>query len=60
LEKLTLYGYTGTNYTVETATNLNAPVAWQPAFLLTPTNFIAVPPEFGLTNAARFYRAKSQ
>jgi hypothetical protein len=57
-EYLTLYGFSGTNYTIESATNLNPPAVWQSAYALTPTNFIALTPEFGTTNPAMFFRAR--
>jgi hypothetical protein len=56
--RLTLYGFSGTNYTMESTTNLNPPVAWQPAFTLVPTNFIQVVPALAFTNRATFFRAK--
>jgi hypothetical protein len=58
LEYLTLYGLTGTNYTIESTTNLKPPAVWQPLYTLTPSNFIAVTPDFGTTNPALFIRAK--
>ena len=58
-EYLTLYGLNGTNYAIESATNLAPPIAWQTAYTaLTPTNFIALTPGFGTTNQAMFFRAK--
>jgi len=58
-EYLTLYGLNDTNYTIESATNLAPPIAWQTAYTaLTPTNFIALTPGFGTTNQAMFFRAK--
>ena len=58
LEHLTLYGYSGTNYTVESATDLTPPVIWQPLYSLTPSNFMAVTPGLITTNPAVFYRAR--
>ncbi|MDB6067254.1 MAG: hypothetical protein JWR26_3462 [Pedosphaera sp.] len=57
-ESLTLYGLSETNYTIESATNLNSPINWLPAYALTPTNFIAVTPVLATTNPAMFFRAK--
>ncbi|MDB6066648.1 MAG: hypothetical protein JWR26_2856 [Pedosphaera sp.] len=57
-ESLTLYGLSGTNYTIESATNLIPPINWQPAYVLTPSNFIAVTPALATTNPAMFFRAK--
>jgi hypothetical protein len=59
LEYLTLYGFSDTNYVIESTTNLNPPAVWQSAYpSLTPTNFIVVTPGFGTTNPAMFFRAK--
>ncbi len=58
LEYLTLYGYSGTNYTVESATSLEPPVGWQPVYALTPSNFMASTPGLVTTNPAVFYRAR--
>ena len=58
-EYLTLYGFTGTNYTIESTTNLNAPASWQPVYAeLTPVNLVAITSSIAMTNRARFYRAK--
>jgi hypothetical protein len=57
-EYLTLYGLSDINYTIESATNLSPPVLWQPAYSLTPSNFVALSPDFSTTNPAMFYRAK--
>jgi hypothetical protein len=58
-EYLTLYGLTGTNYTIEATTNLSPPVVWQPVYTdLLPDNFIAIIPDIGITNPAMFFRAK--
>jgi hypothetical protein len=57
-EYLTLYGLTGTNYTIESTTNLQPPAVWQSVYALTPSNFIAVTPDFGTTNPALFFRAR--
>lgn len=57
-ENLTLYGLSTTNYTIESATNLTPPVLWQPAYTLTPSNFIAVTPGVPATNPAMFFRAQ--
>ena len=58
LKYLTLYGFSGTNYTVESTTNLKPPAIWQPLYTLTPSNFIAATPGFGTTNPAVFFRAR--
>ena len=58
LEYLTLYGFSDTNYTIEATTNLKPPAVWQPLYTLTPSNFIAVTPDFGTTNPALFFRAR--
>ncbi|MGC9944006.1 MAG: hypothetical protein ABSE48_19440 [Verrucomicrobiota bacterium] len=42
LDYITLYGFSGTNYTIESATNLKAPIKWQPVFDLTPSDFIGL------------------
>jgi hypothetical protein len=55
---LTLYGFSDTNYTIESATNLTPPSVWQPVYALTPSNFIALTPGVATTNPAMFYRAK--
>lgn len=59
LEYLTLYGLSGVNYTIESATNLRPPVSWS-TFLtnVVPTNLIATTPYYGLTNWTTFLRAK--
>ena len=57
-EYLTLYGFSGTNYTIESATNLDPVVVWEPVYTLTPSNFIAVTPALSMTNPAMFYRAR--
>jgi hypothetical protein len=56
--RLTLYGFSGTNYTIESTTNLRPPVAWQPAFTLVPSNLIQVVPTLSFTNSALFFRAR--
>jgi hypothetical protein len=58
LESLTLYGLSGTNYTIESTTNLKPPAVWQPLFTLTPSNFNAATPGLGTTNPAMFFRAR--
>jgi len=58
LEYLTLYGFSGTNYMVESTTNLKPPPIWQPLYTLAPSNFIAATPGFGITNPAMFFRAR--
>ncbi len=57
-EYLTLYGYSGTNYTIQSATNLAPPINWQTAYMLVPSNLIALTPNLPTTNPAIFYRAK--
>lgn len=57
LQYVTLYGFSGTNYTIESTTNLSPPVVWSPDFDLTPSNFIGLLPGLVTTNAAMFYRA---
>jgi len=59
LEYLTLYGFSGTNYTIQSATNLVPPVNWQTAYTLTPSNLIVLTPNLARTNPVVFYRAKS-
>jgi hypothetical protein len=56
-EYLELYGYPGTNYTIESATNLVPPVDWRPVWALTPSDFTAATPELTTTNPALFFRA---
>jgi hypothetical protein len=56
---VTLYGLSGTNYTLEATTNLGVAADWHPFFAgLIPTNFIIVTPGAGLTNPAMFFRAQ--
>ena len=57
-EYLTLYGLSETNYTIESATNLSPPVAWEPAFMLTPADFVVISSGLTTTNPATFYRAR--
>jgi hypothetical protein len=57
-EYLTLYGLSETNYTIESATNLSPPVAWEPAFALTPADFVVISSGLATTNPAMFYRAR--
>jgi hypothetical protein len=54
---LTLYGYTGTNYTIEEATNLVPPVDWQPDFFITPVDYISVISNIVTTNPLTVFRA---
>lgn len=58
LASLTLYGFSGTNYTIQSTTNLLPPVQWMDAFTLVPSNFIAIFPDLQMTNRATFYRAE--
>jgi hypothetical protein len=59
LEHLTLYGFSGTNYTIESTTNLNPPTIWQPAYTdVIPAGFVSVTPSLETTNPAMFFRAK--
>ena len=59
LEYLTLYGLSGVNYSIESATNLRPPVVWSPFITgVIPTNLVAVTPYFTLTNWMTFLRAK--
>jgi hypothetical protein len=58
LQYLTLYGFSETNYVIESATNLNPPALWQPLYALTPSNFFAITPTISMTNPAQFFRAK--
>lgn len=56
---VTLYGYTGTNYTIESTPNLRTPVLWTPVYTnLTPSNFIAFTPNVIKTNPVMLFRAK--
>ncbi len=56
---LTLYGLAGTNYTIESATNLSPPTAWMPVLSLTPSaTMILSTSDLGSSNAAIFYRAR--
>ena len=57
-EFVKLYGLSGTNYTIESTTNLTPPAFWQPVYTLLPSNFIAVTPALIATNPAMFYRAR--
>ena len=57
-EYLTLYGLSGINYTIASATNLAPPAVWRPVYALTPTNFIAITPGIATTNPAMFFRAR--
>jgi hypothetical protein len=57
-EYLTLYGYSGINYTIESTTNLSPPVTWQPAFTLTPEDLFVLSPGLATTNRETFYRAR--
>jgi len=58
LEYLTLYGLSGVNYTIESATNLTPPIMWQPFYQLTPLNLIATTPNLATTNKEMFFRAQ--
>ncbi|SPE54317.1 hypothetical protein SBV1_1800001 [Verrucomicrobia bacterium] len=55
----TLYGIPGSNYVIQSATNLRPPVTWQPAYLFTMTNLSQIFPLNGATNRppAQFFRA---
>ena len=57
-EYVKLYGFSGTNYMIQSATNLVAPINWQTVCTLVPSSFIAVTPNLPTTNPAIFYRAK--
>jgi hypothetical protein len=57
LEYVALYGYPGTNYTIESATNLIPPVTWLPVCALLVSNWMAATPELTPTNPALFFRA---
>jgi len=57
-EYLALYGYSGTDYTIQSATNLASPIIWQNVYALVPSNFMALSPNLTVTNPAMFYRAK--
>jgi hypothetical protein len=59
LSLLTLYGNLGSNYVVQSTTNLAQPGSWQPAYVLTMTNLTQTFTLGGGTNSppAQFFRA---
>jgi hypothetical protein len=57
-ESLTLYGLPGTNYVIESTTDLDPPVVWTPVDSLTPPGFMMSIGDLENTNAAIFYRAR--
>jgi hypothetical protein len=57
LENITLYGLPGTNYTIESTTNLGNPT-WSPVASVTLADFVYSTGPLPNTNAIIFYRAR--
>ena len=61
-EYITLYGLNGTNYIIQSTTNLASPIVWQTAFsgLVPSVGLTALTPIFAATNKMTFYRGLQQ
>jgi hypothetical protein len=56
---LALYGLAGTNYTLQSTTNLAPPINWTTVLTaLMPSDMVVLTPNLGTTNRAIFYRAQ--
>jgi len=56
---LELYGLAGTNYTLQSTTNLAPPTQWTTVLTtLMPSNMVFLTPNLGTTNPVIFYRAQ--